>query len=141
MDKKRLWLFGVAAAALIVVALLIGGGHRPFRSINADEIAAIDITARPPDVTREITDPAGIAEIMNAIQNVVIYEKSEEWRDYAGQAMEFTLILRSGGQMTIVAYNPFLIINGQGYRTKYGPCEELNRLGNAVINGYAVQAH
>ena len=140
MDKKRLWIFGVAAAA-IVVALLIGGGHRPFRSINADEIAVIDITARPPDVTRKITDPAGIADIMNTIQNVVIYEKSEEWRDYAGQVMEFTVVLRSGGQMTIVAYNPFLIIDGQGYRTKYGPCEELNRLGNALTNEYSDPAH
>lgn len=49
--------------------------------------------------------------------------------------MEFSLTMQSGGQVTLVAYNPFLIIDGQGYRTKYGPCEELNRLGNELIGG------
>ena len=136
MRKKKVWLFcGTAIAALIVVALLIGGGHRPFRTINADEITAIDITARPPDVTRKITDAAEIAKIADVLKSVVIYQESAEWREYAGQVMEFSLTMQSGGQVTLVAYNPFLIIDGQGYRTKYGPCEELNRLGNELIGG------
>lgn len=136
MRKKTVWLFcGAAIAVLIVAALCIGGGNRPFRSIKADEIAAIDITARPPDVTRRITDAAEIEKITNVLKSVVIYQESAEWREYAGQAMEFCLTMHSGGQVTLVAYNPFLIIDGQGYRTRYEPCEELSRLGNGLIDG------
>lgn len=80
-------------------------------------------------------DAAAIAKITDILKSVVIYQESEEWREYAGQAMEFTLTMRSGRQVTLVAYNPFLIIDGQGYRTKYGPCEELNRLGNELVDG------
>ncbi len=136
MGKKKLWLlYGAAIAALILIALLIGGVHRPFQAIKAEEIAAIDITGRPPDVTRKVTDAAMIAKITDIIQSVVIYQRSDEWKDYAGQAMEYTLTMQSGEQLTVVAYNPFLVIDGQGYRTKYGPCEELNRLGNELIDG------
>ena len=33
----------------------------------------------------------------------------------------------------VTAYNPFLIIDGTGYRTAYGPCEALNRFANELL--------
>lgn len=137
MNKKTMLLL-CAAAVLVAAGILFApmiSGSRPFKGLRAEDVRSIEVAARPPDVTRKITDAARIAEIMDVIKSVVIYQKSDEWREYAGQAMEYTLEMQSGGQVTLAAYYPFLMIDGQGYRTKYGPCEELNRLGNELIAG------
>ncbi len=41
--------------------------------------------------------------------------------------------MADGSQEEIVAYNPFVILNGTGYRTQYAPCEELNRYANRLL--------
>ena len=43
------------------------------------------------------------------------------------------LSMVSGSTIEIGAYNPFIIIDGQYYRTEYEPCEELNALGNTLL--------
>lgn len=42
--------------------------------------------------------------------------------------------MSDGTQTSIMAYNPFLVIDGTGYRTKYEPCEALNSYANRLLN-------
>ena len=46
----------------------------------------------------------------------------------------FTLTMADGSQEKITACNPFVIINGIGYKTKYEPCEQLSRYANKLLN-------
>ena len=39
-----------------------------------------------------------------------------------------------GTQTKITAFNPFFVINGVGYRTKYEPCNALNSYANRLLN-------
>ena len=48
------------------------------------------------------------------------------YRNYTGQAVIFTITMSDGTQMEVMEYNPFIVINGLGYKTKYEPCEERN---------------
>ena len=42
--------------------------------------------------------------------------------------------MTDGTQTSIMAYNPFLVIDGIGYKTKYEPCEALNSYANRLLN-------
>ena len=47
---------------------------------------------------------------------------NNSYTEYAGQGVIFTLTMEDGTQTEIMAYNPFLVIDGVGYKTKYEPC-------------------
>ncbi len=87
----------------------------------------------PPDQTIPIAD-ADMEELVSYLNEVVIYHEDHSYTEYAGQAVIFTLTMADGTQEEIAAYNPFVVINGTGYRTKYEPCEKLNRYANELLN-------
>ena len=64
---------------------------------------------------------------------MVIYQKDDSYTEYAGQGVTYTLTMTDGTQTTVMAYNPFLVIDGVGYRTKYQPCEALNGYANRLL--------
>ena len=78
----------------------------------------------PPDETVQITD---IPELVEYLQKVVIYNKDNSYHDYCGQGAIFTLSLSDGSQVSVMEFNPFLVIDGTGYKTKYAPCYALSR--------------
>lgn len=136
MRKKSVLLVCFAAVALLAgiltVPMLVGS--RPFKDLRIEEVASIELTASPPGVTTQITEQEQIEEIVNALKQVIIYEKSDEWQEYDGQYVAFALMMKSGERTEAAAYNPFVILNGQGYRTKYEPCEALSQLGNRYLS-------
>ena len=67
------------------------------------------------------------------LRDVVIYQKDDSYTEYAGQGVIYTLTMTDGTQTTVMAYNPFLVIDGVGYRTKYQPCEALNGYANRLL--------
>lgn len=86
----------------------------------------------PPDATLELTQEE-IEDLIPILNRVVSYRRDDTYREYTGQAVIFTLTKTDGSQLRVQAYNPFIIIDGVGYRTKYEPCEELNQLGNDLL--------
>jgi len=42
--------------------------------------------------------------------------------------------MADGAQEKITAFNPFVIINGVGYKAKYEPCERLSRYANQLLS-------
>ena len=131
MKKKRLILAVMTAALFCIMAavFLFPRGKRPFRDLDAADISHASVLLTPPDRVVEIQD---LSKLAAYLKDVVIYKKDQSYTEYAGQGVTFTLTWKDGTQTEITAFNPFLILDGVGYRTKYEPCEALNRYANEL---------
>ncbi len=123
--------------AAVICVLLLGPvifvfviGRKPFRNLDASDIAMATVLLSPPDITVEITDVEALTEIL---KKVVIYREDNTYTEYNGQGTIYTLAMTDGTQIRIMAYNPFLVIDGVGYRTKYEPCNALNSYANRLL--------
>jgi hypothetical protein len=110
--------------------------NKPFTSLKMDDVEKIELLAQPPNTLVEITDRKHLQELIDILHEVVIYKKDNSWNDYAGQFVQYKITNNNGDIITIGAFNPFLIIDGVGYKTKYQPCEDLNKLAYKVIDRY-----
>lgn len=104
--------------------------RKPFRKLDPAQILSATVTLTPPDKTLLIPD---LTELVTYLNDTVIYRQDDSYTEYCGQGVLFTLFMQDGTQQKIMAYNPFLVINGVGYRTKYGPCEALNAYANRLL--------
>ena len=123
---------------ILVCVLLLGvivfssaaAGKKPYKNLDASKISYAEVRLTPPDKTILITD---IEELTDYLQDVVIYKKDNSYTEYSGQGVIFTLTMTDGTQTDIMAYAPFLVIDGVGYRTEYEPCEALNSYANRLL--------
>lgn len=131
---KKMLIAALCALALAggILAKLYLIGTKPLRGLTVEEVTGATVELYPPDATLELTQEE-IKKLIPILNQVVIYQRDDAYRESCGQAVIFTLIQTDGTQLRVQAYNPFLVINGEGYRTKYGPCEELNQLGNDIL--------
>jgi hypothetical protein len=134
MKKKSI----VAAFVLVLgtLAIVLPGtfGRKPFGKLSADEVMSVELFIIPPEKTINITDKKDISELMNILNEIVIYQEDNSGHEYAGQLVQVTITLKNGKTHVIGAYNPFLFLNNKCYRTKYEPCERLNAYGNRILN-------
>lgn len=132
--KKR-WLIISIACVLIsgiaVISFAAGNGKKPYKDLNASQIASATVRLTPPDKTIQIVE---IKELAEYLKDVVIYDEDNSYTEYSGQGVTFTLTMTDGTQTKIMAYNPFLVIDGVGYKTKYEPCEALSNYANKLLN-------
>jgi hypothetical protein len=106
-------------------------GEKIYEKLSETEISYATVHLMPPDQTIQIED---INELVGLLNDVVIYEEDNSYTQYDGQAVTFTLTMVDGSQIEIKAYNPFLVIDGVGYKTEYEPCEALNAYANRLLN-------
>lgn len=133
MKKHRYFLFA-ACAALAGCGLLLwmsSAVNRPFAHLNSADLASVTVRLSPPDKTLLITEPGQLVEYL---KDTVIYQRDDSYQDYCGQAVTFSLTMADGSQTSVMAFSPFLVIDGVGYRTKHEPCEALNRYANKLLN-------
>lgn len=116
---------------LVVIVFATASGKRPFKNLDSSKIVSAKVQLTPPGKTIQIIE---INELAGYLNDVVIYHKDNSYTEYDGQGVIFTLLMEDGTQTEIMAYNPFLIIDGVGYRTKYEPCETLNSYANRLLN-------
>ena len=133
LQKRYILIVGVVLAVLLALAagLLFWGG-KPFRDLEAADITAASVTLMPPDVTLEL-DEAEIKTLAELLGDLRITRPDQSYTEYAGQAVQFTVTFADGTETELTDYNPFLIIDGTGWRTAYGPCEALNRFANELL--------
>ena len=130
MKRKRLFLPGAALALLLALTPAIGRG--PFHDLEASDIRSASVELLPPNVTIQL-DRDEIDTLASLLREVRVTRRDNSYTEYAGQMVRFTLTLTDGGgTTTVTAYNPFLILDGQGWRTAYEPCEALNAFGNRL---------
>lgn len=132
--KKKILIPVLCALVLAggVLAKLYLIGSKPLRGLAAGEVASATVELYPPDATLELTQEE-IEELVPILNRVVTYQRDDSYTEADGQAVIFTLTKTDGTQLRVQAYNPFIVIDRVGYRTKYGPCEDLNQLGNDVL--------
>ena len=133
--RRRKYLPAIGAAALLLAALAAGFlfyGRKPFQGLEAADIAVASVTLIPPDVTLELNE-AEMGTLAELLGEVRITRPDQSWTEYAGQAVQFTVTFTDGTVTEVTDYNPFLIIDGTGYRTAYEPCEALNRFANELL--------
>lgn len=132
--KKKVLIAALCAFALAggVLAKLFLIGSKPLRSLTSEEVTSAKVELYPPDATLELTQE-DIKELAPILNRVVTYRRDTSYTEADGQAVIFTLTKTDGTQLRVQAYNPFIVIGGEGYRTKYGPCEELSQLGNDLL--------
>lgn len=135
--KKKSILFTIILAVIIVIIFLIINQNRlpekPFKDINMDDIKSVTVTLLPPNVYYELNSEE-IKELIDILHSMEIYNKDNSYKDYSGQNITFNIVKNNNTTMEIMVYNPFLVIDGTGYKTKYEPCEKLNSLGNKIGN-------
>ena len=129
---KRSLMPAVFLLAIVGAAVLLAGGKKPYRGLDAEQIAFAQVRISPPDTALEITE---IPELVQYLEDTVIYYRDLSYADsaYCGQACTFTLTMKDGTQTEIMAFYPFLVINGAAYRAKYESCEALNRYANRLL--------
>lgn len=133
LQKRYILIVGVVLAVLLALAAgLLFWGRRPFRDLEAADITAASVTLMPPDVTLEL-DEAEIKTLAELLGDLRITWPDQSYTEYAGQAVQFTVTFADGTETELTDYNPFLIIDGTGWRTAYGPCEALNRFANELL--------
>lgn len=131
--KKRAFLLLLSVVFLSLCIVVAAGfwGKKPFRGLDAAEISSASIHLLPPDKTVPITE---IKELVEYLEDVVIYRKDSSYVEYTGQCCIFTIFKTDGTKMEVTAFNPFMILDGVGYRCEYEPCEALNRYANRLLN-------
>lgn len=131
--KKRMnliLLICILSVVVIIIGFAAAGGRKPYKDLDSSQIVSAVVRLIPPDETIQITE---ITELVNLLNNVVIYNEDNSYTEYCGQGVIFTLTMADGTQTSIMAYNPFLVIDGIGYKTKYEPCEALNHYANMLL--------
>ncbi|RHR10567.1 hypothetical protein DWX58_04015 [Pseudoflavonifractor sp. AF19-9AC] len=126
-------LAGLALAAGLLIWYAFFRGNRPFAGLEAGDLRAASVRLSPPDVTFTLTE-AEREELAGLLQKVVTRRRDDSWREYAGQGVTYSLTLRDGTTRTVMAFSPFLVVDGVGYRTEHAPCEALNRFGNRILS-------
>ena len=133
LQKRYILIVGVVLAVLLALAAgLLFWGRRPFRDLEAADITAASVTLMPPDVTLEL-DEAEIKTLAGLLGDLRITWPGQSYTEYAGQAVQFTVTFADGTETELTDCNLFLIIDGTGWRTAYGPCEALNRFANELL--------
>ena len=132
--KKRvliLILTCILFIGIIIIVYYAVGGKKPFKDLEPSEIVSATVRLTPPDTTIQIEE---IEELTGYLNDVVIYNEDNSYTEYSGQGVIFTLKLSDGTQTEVMGYNPFIVIDGVGYKTKYEPCQALSAYANRLLN-------
>ena len=129
MRRKR--VFFAAGALVLLLVLTLAVSRRPFRDLEVSDIQSAAVELLPPDITIQLGRDE-IAALASLLREVRVTRRDDSYTKYNGQAVRFTPTMADGGTTTVTACNPFLIIDGQSWRTAYGPCEALNAFGNRL---------
>ncbi len=131
--RKRTMIIPLLCILLLAFTMIIFvfvSDRRPYKDLEAAQIVSAAVQLSPPDKTIQITETK---ELVDLLKDVVVYNKDNSYTDYSGQGVTFTLVMIDGTQTSIMEYNPFLVIDGVGYKTKYEPCEALNHYANRLL--------
>ena len=131
--RKRTIIISLICILLVAITMIIFvfvSGRKPYKDLETAQIVSATVQLSPPGKIIQITETK---ELVNLLKDIVVYNKDNSYTDYSGQGITFTLVMIDGTQTSIMEYNPFLVIDGVGYKTKYEPCEALNHYANRLL--------
>lgn len=130
--KKKIVIVLICCIVLGVFVSQFLVGKHPFKKLTISDIDSVTLLLSPPEVSITLTQEQ-IEKFVPLLCELVIYQRDDSYTEYNGQNCIFTVTKTDGSQFKVNCGNPFVIINGYGYRTKYAPCYALNRFGNSLI--------
>lgn len=133
--NKSIIIVGACIVAIIVFIVISTkiAGKKPFRDLVETDIVSATVNLSPPDKTIAISE---LEELVSYLNDVVIYSEDNSYTEYDGQGVTFTIIMADGTHTDVTAYNPFLLIDNVGYKTKYEPCKALSAYANQLLQDY-----
>ena len=102
-----------------------------FKQLKNSDIERAFVYILPEDVYAEL-DNNEISELISLLNESKTYLKDDSYGEYYGQSITYTIIKKDKTKIEIKPFNPFLIIDGNGFITDYNNCEELQQLGNNI---------
>ena len=132
--KKKNIIITIALILIVIIAVALSvktTEKKTFEDLEAASIESATVHLIPPDITVEIEDIDMLAELL---QDVVIYNIDFSYILSVGQGVTYTVAFKDGTETKVMAYNPFIIIDGIGYKCKYEPCETLNAYANDLLS-------
>lgn len=131
MTKKRL-LVCVAVSIVMLLAVvgidaLMQKGEKPFQKIEIRE-ASVKMLA-----TQELFAISDVDALQAVLNDMVVYEKDDSWRQSNGINYVLMLVLTDGTQMEIREGGSFIAIDEIGYRAEYKSCEKLNDFVHSFV--------
>lgn len=124
----------VCLVLLFAAGLWVGrsmAGQAPLAGLTADEIQSVKVELSPPGTAHYLTQEE-IAQLVPLLNRVVTHRRDDSWRDYNGQAVVFTIRKTDDSLLTVMPFNPFIVIDGAGYQAEHTPCEALSRFANTL---------
>ena len=131
--RKRTMIISLICILLVAITMIIFvfvSGRKPYKDLETAQIVSATVQLSPPGKIIQITKTK---ELVDLLKDIVVYNKDNSYTDYSGQGITFTLVMIDGTQTNIMECNPFLVIDGVGYKTKYEPCEALNHYANRLL--------
>lgn len=147
MNRRMILVFLiVAAVALLIAAGAVAENDVPnqespsfpyeYLSENAIRLATVQILPR--NVLVNLNDDE-IKELVAILRTVEADNRDDSHSEYGGESVIFTMMLADGTVATIAAFNPFIIMDGIGYRNE--ACYELSEFGHAVARSASNTPH
>lgn len=128
-----LWFMALAVVVAVGFRILaVRHGQRPFRSLTVDHLGGATVEVTPPG-TLAILSQQDLRDLVDILQKITIYQEDNSYQASGRQMVTFTLTMVNGTECTVTACNPWLILDGVGYRTSHAPCLGLSTLGHQAI--------
>lgn len=102
--KKRLMITAACIILLCLVVFLFTMEKKPYEHLDAAQIVSAKVSLTPPGKTLEIEN---IPELVDYLNDVVIYNRDISCANYDGQGVEFTLTMADGTQTEIGSNGAF----------------------------------
>ena len=116
--RKRTMIISLICILLVAITMIIFvfvSGRKPYKDLETAQIVSATVQLSPPGKIIQITETK---ELVDLLKDIVVYNKDNSYTDYSGQGITFTLVMIDGTQTNIMECNPFLVIDGVGYKTK-----------------------
>ncbi len=134
VKKKFIITACVLVLGILTIVLLNAFGTKPFSKLSANEVVSAELFIVPPETTLSLTDKKDFVELTDILNEIIIYREDNSGREYDGQLVQVTIVLKNGETHTIGAYGSFLFLDGKCYHTKFEPSQKLNAFGNRILN-------
>jgi hypothetical protein len=130
--------FVVATALLLMSCKALDiGAETPFAGLAADEVASVDILLRPGG-SKVIEDEEAIAEIVDILRGVKVYEQGKPSESMGGQSVTYTLRMKDGKEHIASSFAGYMGIDGVNYRADSRSDSAMGRFANnALMTGFA----
>lgn len=73
-----------------------------------------------------------IDELADLLDDLTLMERDDSYGEYNGQWVQFDITKTDGTFLSIAEFNPFIIINGNGYKVRYEQ-GDLNKFANGIL--------